>query len=75
VFTLTLILAAIKKSIEWRLQVQIALLTEANLAPSRPEYPCKKYGQPGGTILPAGQNFGQHLLQKKTLLNLKISLK
>jgi hypothetical protein len=35
--TLTLIWAAIKKSIEWRLQVQIAFLTEVNLAPSRPE--------------------------------------
>jgi hypothetical protein len=34
---LTLSLAAIKKSIEWRLQVQIAFLTEVNLAPSRPE--------------------------------------
>jgi hypothetical protein len=35
--TLTLSLAAIKKSIEWRLQVQIAFLTEVDLAPSRPE--------------------------------------
>ena len=35
--TLTLIWAAIKKSIEWRLQVQIAFLTEVNLAPSRPK--------------------------------------
>jgi hypothetical protein len=34
---LTLSLAAIKKSIEWRLQVQIAFLTEVDLAPSRPE--------------------------------------
>jgi hypothetical protein len=34
---LTLIRAAIKKSIEWRLQVQLAFLTEVNLAPSRPE--------------------------------------
>jgi hypothetical protein len=34
---LTLIRAAIKKSIEWRLQVQIAFLAEVNLAPSRPE--------------------------------------
>jgi hypothetical protein len=34
---LTLSLAAIKKSIEWRLQVQIAFLTEVNLAPSCPE--------------------------------------
>jgi hypothetical protein len=32
-----LIRAAIKKSIEWRLQVQIAFSTEVNLAPSRPE--------------------------------------
>jgi hypothetical protein len=37
VLTLTLSLAAIKKSIEWRLQVQIAFLTEVDLAPSRPE--------------------------------------
>ncbi len=29
--------AAIKKSIEWRLQVLIASSTEVNLAPSRPE--------------------------------------
>jgi hypothetical protein len=38
-FALTLIRAAIKKSIEWRLQVQIALLAVVNLdlAPSRPE--------------------------------------
>jgi hypothetical protein len=35
--TLTLSLAAIKKTIEWRLQVQIAFLTKVNLAPSRPE--------------------------------------
>jgi hypothetical protein len=35
--TLTLIRAALKKSIEWRLQVQIAFSTEVNLAPSRPE--------------------------------------
>jgi hypothetical protein len=35
--SLTLSLAAIKKSIEWRLQVQIAFLTEVDLAPSRPE--------------------------------------
>jgi hypothetical protein len=34
---LTLSLAAIKKNIEWRLQVQIAFLTEVDLAPSRPE--------------------------------------
>jgi hypothetical protein len=33
---LTLIRAAIKKCIEW-LQVQIAFLTEVNLAPSRPD--------------------------------------
>jgi hypothetical protein len=30
-------LAAIKKRIEWRLQVQIALFAEVNLAPSRLE--------------------------------------
>jgi hypothetical protein len=34
---LTLSLAAIKKCIEWRLQVQIAFSTEVDLAPSRPE--------------------------------------
>jgi hypothetical protein len=34
---LTLIRAALKKSIDWRLQVQIAFWTEVNLAPSRPE--------------------------------------
>jgi hypothetical protein len=34
---LTLIRVAIKKCIEWRLQVQIALFAEVNLAPSRPE--------------------------------------
>ncbi len=34
---LTLIRAAIKKCIEWRLQVQIAFSTEVDLAPSRPE--------------------------------------
>jgi hypothetical protein len=34
---LTLILEAIKKSIEWRIQVQPAFLTEVDLAPSRPE--------------------------------------
>jgi hypothetical protein len=28
---------AMKKFIEWRLQVQIAFLAEVNLAPSRPE--------------------------------------
>jgi hypothetical protein len=36
-FVLTLSLAAIKKCIEWRLQVQIAFSTEVDLAPSRPE--------------------------------------
>ncbi len=38
-FALTLIRAAIKKSIEWRLQVQVALLAvvDLDLAPSRPE--------------------------------------
>jgi hypothetical protein len=35
--SLTLSLAAIKKCIEWRLQVQIAFSTEVDLAPSRPE--------------------------------------
>jgi hypothetical protein len=34
---LTLFLAAIKKCIEWRLQVQRAFSTEVDLAPSRPE--------------------------------------
>jgi hypothetical protein len=34
---LALSLAAIKKCIEWRLQVQIAFSTEVDLAPSRPE--------------------------------------
>ncbi len=34
---LTLIRAAIKKSNEWRLQVQIASLAEVDMAPSRPE--------------------------------------
>jgi hypothetical protein len=34
---LTLSLAAIKKCIEWRLQVQIAFSTEVDLEPSRPE--------------------------------------
>jgi hypothetical protein len=34
---LTLIRAAIKKCIEWRLQVQIAFSTEVDLALSRPE--------------------------------------
>jgi hypothetical protein len=33
----SLIRAAIKMSIEWRLQVQIAFLAEVDLAPSRPE--------------------------------------
>jgi hypothetical protein len=34
---LTLIRAAVKKCIEWRLQVQRAFLTEDDLAPSRLE--------------------------------------
>jgi hypothetical protein len=34
---LTLIRAAIKKCIEWRIQVQIAFSTEVDLEPSRPE--------------------------------------
>ncbi len=34
---LTLIRAAVKKSIEWRLQVQLAFSMKVNLAPSRPE--------------------------------------
>jgi hypothetical protein len=62
---LTLIRAAIKKSIEWRLQVQIAYSTEVNLAPSRPEQQCKEYGQPGRSMLPAGQNFGCFLMKEK----------
>jgi hypothetical protein len=50
-----------KKNIEWRLQVQIAFLAKVNLAPSRPEQPCKENEQPGRTILPASRNFGCHL--------------
>jgi hypothetical protein len=48
---------------EWRLQVQLAFSTEVNLAPSRPEYPCKEYGLPGR--LPVGQNFGCFLMKEK----------
>ena len=51
---LTLSLAAIKKNIEWRLQVQIAFLTEVDLAPSRPEKPCKEYRLRGRSMLPGG---------------------
>jgi hypothetical protein len=59
-FFLTIIQVAIKKSIEWRLQVQIAFLTEVDLAPSRTAYPCKEFGLQGTTILPAGRNSGHH---------------
>jgi hypothetical protein len=62
---LSLIRAAIKKGIEWRLQVQIAFSTEVNLAPSRPEQPCKEYGLPGRSMLPVGQNFGCFLMKEK----------
>ncbi len=62
---LTLIRAAIKKSIEWRLQVQIVFLTEVNLAPSRPEQPCKEYELPGRAMLLVGQNFGCFLMKEK----------
>jgi hypothetical protein len=57
--------AAIKKGIYWRLQVQIAFSTEVNLAPSRPEQPCKEYGLPGRSMLPAGRNFGYFMMKEK----------
>jgi hypothetical protein len=57
--------AAIKKGIYWRLQVQIAFSTEVNLAPSRPEQPCKEYGLPGWSMLHVGQNFGCFLMKEK----------
>jgi hypothetical protein len=64
-YILTLSLADIKKCIEWRLQVQIAFSMEVNLAPSRPEQPCKEYRLPGRSMLPAGQNFGCFLMKEK----------
>ncbi len=66
-FNLTLIRAAYKKSIEWRLQVQITFSTEVNLAPSRPEYPYKEYVLRGRSMLPAGRNFGCPLMKEKLL--------
>ncbi len=54
VTNLALIRAAIKECIEGRLQVQIAFQTEVDLAPSRPEQPCKEYGQLGRSMLPGG---------------------
>jgi hypothetical protein len=38
---------------------------EVNLAPSRPEQPCKEYGLLGWSMLHAGQNFGCFLMKEK----------
>jgi hypothetical protein len=64
-FSLTLIRAALKKSIEWWLQVQIPFSTEINLTPSRPEWPCKEYEPPGRSMLPVGRIFLYPLMKEK----------
>ncbi len=63
-----------KKSIEWQLQVQIAFLTEVNLAPAAQNSHTKNMDSRAGQYCQPAE-ISATIYHKKTLLNLKLSLK
>jgi hypothetical protein len=73
-YSLTLIQVAIKKCIEWRLQVQIAFETEVDLAPMPPRIAMQRIWTAGQVNVAWGLRFWLAFDERITLKNHRVSL-